>query len=323
MHSTHSNHDTSSRPARRLVTTVAGALALATLAACASRPIPPGLGVPWGATVKSIVANPQQAEGKLVTVSGEVNRIFGPRWFSIGGEGFDGGEELLVVGTSRIPALINSLADSGKIANDLVQVTGRVRFFDRVALEKEVGEDLGGDWWRPYEQKPVVVMTDLAVTSRADVVPVVALPVTVSVPATMGVSAVPITDGLMIISTPNRAALVGRSVALFDVKVQTVVGKTTFWVGPNPNQQMFVVADPNMANLDQLRVGQTMSVAGVIEAMPSDLSSVRTLWSLSSANESTMAREVVYLRATAMYMHSMATQGAASDSRMKVQKDGR
>ncbi len=224
MQTAHTHQRTRSRLMRhrgqRTAATAISTIALATLSACASRPVPPNLGLPWGATVKSIVANPQQADGKLVTVSGEVNRIFGPRWFSIGGEGFDGGEELLVVGPTRVPALVNSLADSGKIANDLVQVTGRVRFFDRVALEKEVGEDLGGDWSQPYAQKPVVVMTDLAVTSRVDVMPLVA----VSVPAPMPVSAISITDGLMIIGTPTRAVLVGRSFALLDVKVQTVVG---------------------------------------------------------------------------------------------------
>ncbi len=323
MYHTHSGNHADSRGAsqsgRGLARTIACVITMASLAACASRPIPPGLGVPWGATVKSIVANPQQADGKLVTVSGEVNRIFGPRWFSVGGEGFDGGEELLVVGTSSIPALVNSLADSGRIANDLVQVTGRVRFFDRVALEKEIGEDLNGDWWRPYEQKPVVVMTDLAVTSRVDVVPVVAVPV--PVPSPMPIATLPITDGLLIISAPNRAALVGRTVALFDVKVQTVVGKRTFWVGPDPTQQMFVVADSSMPNLDRLQVGQTISIAGVVEAMPSDLSSVRSAWSLSSANESTMAREAVYLRATAMSVHRSSAQGAASDTRIKVEKE--
>ncbi len=94
-------------------------------------------------------------------------------------------------------------------------------------------------------------------------------------------------------------------------------------MGPNPRQPLFVVADSGMANLANLRVGQTISVAGVLEAMPSDLSSVRTAWSLSAANETTMAREVVYLRATGLYMHGMAQQGAVSDSLIPVQKDGR
>ena len=202
MHGSHSHNSARLRLARcrgrRIATTAASAIALAALSACASRPVPPDIGIPWGATVKSIVANPQQADGKLVTVSGEVNRIFGPRWFSIGGEGFDGGEELLVA----------------------------------------------------YEQKPVV-MTDFAVTPRVDVLPVVAVPVPMPVP----VSAAPI--------------------------------------------------------------------IGVLRAMPGDLSSVRASWSLSAANQTTLAREAVYLQATGIYMHGMAHQGPASSSRIRVQKDGR
>jgi hypothetical protein len=261
-------------------------------AACASSPaIPRDLGMPWGATVKDIVSNPQQSAGKTVVVSGEVNRVFGPRWFSIGGEGFGGGEELLVVGPTRIPKLLDNLADSGKVANDLVQVTGRVRLFDVDAIEDEIGEDLpGGDWWRPYDRKPVVVMTDLDITPRVDVVPVVAVPVPVPV--------APITDELLIISTPERRSLVGRTVALFGVKVQTVVGRNAFWVGPTPDRQLFVALDPTTTGDREVRAGQTIAVAGVLRAMPTDLAGVRGSWSLTAANEATLAREPLYLAAS-------------------------
>lgn len=273
---------------------VIAATALAALAACAPRTVPPGLGVPWGATVKSIVANPQQADGKLVTVSGEVNRIFGPRWFSIGGEGYDGGEELLVVGSSRLPALLDNLADSGHVANDLVQVTGRVRFFDAAALEKELGADLGNDWWRPYERKPVVVMTDLDITPRIDVVPVAAVPVPVPVPMPV----VPITDETAIVDARDAAALAGRPVALFNVTVQTVVGPNTFWVGPSAGRQLFVALEPAPAVAVDVRPGQSIALAGVLRALPEDLTAMRSAWSLTAANEATLAGERVYLSAT-------------------------
>jgi hypothetical protein len=272
-------------------------MALLTLSACASRTIPADLGIPWGATVKGIVANPVQADGKLVTVSGEVNRVFGPRWFSIGGEGFDGGEELLIVGSPRIPALLSNLADSTAVSNDLIQVTGRVRFFDRLALEKELGEDFGGSWSQEYQSKPVLVMTNFSLTPRTDLPPMAD-----SAPAMNGA---PITDGMMIIRAPNRGALVGRSVALLNVKVQTVVGKNAFWVGPDANQQLFVVVDSTMSDVDRVRVGETISVAGMIQAMPSDLAPMRTSWSLSAANEIILKRETVYLQVTGLYVHRM------------------
>lgn len=277
-------------PARRLATAAACALAAVAAACASSQPIPPSLGMPWGATVKDIVSNPQQAAGKTVVVSGEVNRVFGPRWFSIGGEDF-GGDELLVVGPTRIPKLLDNLADSGKVANDLVQVTGRVRLFDVDAIEDEIGEDLpGGDWWRPYDKKPVVVMTDLDITPRVDVVPVVAVPVPVPV--------APITDELLIITSPDRRPLVGRTVALFGVKVQTVTGPNSFWVGPSPDRQLFVALDSTATGDRDIRPGQTIAIAGVLRAMPSDLASVRARWSLSAANEATLAREQLYLAAS-------------------------
>jgi len=297
--SCHGTGDRRVRPRQaRLAIAAVSSIALITLSACAGRTIPPDLGVPWGATVKSIVANPVQAEGKLVTVSGGVNRVFGPRWFSIGGEGFDGGEELLVVGSSRIPALLNDLADSGAIANDLIQVTGRVRFFDRLALEKELGVDFGGNWSQEYQSKPVVVMTDFALTPRAELAP--------RADSSSAMSGGPITDGMMIIRAPNRGALVGRSVALLNVKVQTIVGKNAFWAGPDANQQLFVVIDSSMADADRVRVGETISIAGVIRALPSDLTPMRRSWSLSAANEIILRRETTYLQVTGLYVHRMA-----------------
>ena len=278
--------------AGRVAAATVCAIAASALAGCASAPaIPPNLGAPWGATVKDIVSDPQQADGKTVVVSGEINRVFGPRWFSIGGEGFDGGQELLVVGPTRVPRILDNLADSGKVANDIVQVTGRVQLFDVAAIEQAVGEDLpGGDWWRPYDRKPVVVMTDLDITPRVDVVPVVAVPVPVPV--------APISDELLVITAPDRRPLVGRTVALFGVKVQTVVGPNTYWVGPSPDRQLFVALDPSTVGDRDVRPGQTIAVAGVLREMPTDLSSVRANWSLSAANESTLAKEQLYLSAS-------------------------
>lgn len=65
-------------------------------------------------TVSEIASAPQRYVGKVVTVSGEVNRVFGPRWFSTGGQEF-GSSELFVLGRSPVPGLLNDLADSGEV----------------------------------------------------------------------------------------------------------------------------------------------------------------------------------------------------------------
>ena len=190
-------------------------------------------------TVSDIVNAPARYAGKVVTVSGEVSRVFGPRWFAIGGQEF-GGHELLVLGSSTMPGLLSDLADSGKVMNDIVMVTGVVRAFEEDALEREVGGglDLDGDVFDPYDANPVIVMTDLDLTPRVDVLPVVPVPVPVA----------PIVDELVIIDAPNRMPLVGRSVALFNVKVQRRIGDRAFWAGSTWDRRLLVVIDSATAS---------------------------------------------------------------------------
>jgi hypothetical protein len=89
------------------------------------------------------------------------------------------------------------------------------------------------------------------------------------------------------------------------MKVQTVTGQNSFWIGPSPDQQIFVVRrdDTPTGTSDtsslarRVEPGSIVSVAGVIRALPADLSSRRSEWSLSTANEATLTRERVYLEA--------------------------
>ena len=111
----------------------------------------------------------------------------------------------------------------------------------------------------------------------------------------------PITDIVAVVTVPDRQPLVGRRLTVSGVKVQTVTGPNTFWVGPNPDQQLFVVrADSARAAADgtaRVGPGQMVSVSGVVRQLPDDLGSVRSAWSLSTANEATLTRERVYLDA--------------------------
>lgn len=115
------------------------------------------------------------------------------------------------------------------------------------------------------------------------------------------VGAAPITDVLLVV-VPERVPLIGRRVALADMRVQTVTGARTFWVGPDPERQLFVVLDSS-AVVDpaqqtvNVEPGQTVSVTGVLRALPTDLAGVAQTWSLSDANQATLRREQVYLAA--------------------------
>jgi hypothetical protein len=252
-------------------------------------------------TVTEIARNPQQFVGKLVTVSGEVNRVFGTRWFSIGGDDF-GGEEVLVLGPATVPGILNNLADSGKVMNDIVLVSGVVRVFEEDALEREVGGglDLDGDVFDPYDANPVIVMSDLDITPRVDVVPAVAVPVPVPV--------IPLADERAILDAPNKLSLVDRNVVFFDVTVQDVVGPRAFWVGPSSTQRVLVVLDS--AAIDRrdatqranMRTGKKVSLTGVVKRVPNDLTKVRSAWDLNMMEESAIGREQIYVSATALQM---------------------
>ena len=300
---------------------VAAAAAVFSLAACAPRSIPPNVGLPpAGATVSEIARNPGGFAGRVVTVSGEVNRVFGPRWFSIGGEGFGGSEELLVVGPSDVPSLVNRLADSLNVGNDLVQVSGVVRVFEEDAIEKEINADLDGDWWRLYDAKPVLIMTDLDITPRADLIP------TSTAPVTAGVVTVPITDELIIVGVRDRTPFVGRGASLIGTKVQRVVGSRSFWVGPSSNQRLFVVVDSSTsyrsaAKQFDVEAGQMLAVTGVIKAVPSDLSRLRSAWGITAADEAALRRDHVYLAATDVVI--LDADGKMTDRCILIRKDMR
>ena len=184
---------------------------------------------------------------------------------------------------------------SSLIANDIVQVTGRVRVFEEDAIEREIGADLDGDLLDIYDGKPVIVMHDLDITPRVDVVPAVAVPV----PVPVG----PITDALVIVDAPDRPSLVGRPVALLGVKVLSVAGPNAFWVGPKADKRLLVVMDSTQTRAGHaghpiIRAGQTLSVAGVIRTLPSNVEEVRAKWGLTSEHAAALSHERIYLSAS-------------------------
>jgi len=52
-------------------------------------------------------------------------------------------------------------------------------------------------------------------------------------------------------------------------------------------------------------VDETISVAGVIQAMPSDFTPMCNSWSSSAANEVILRRETVYLQVTGLNVRSL------------------
>lgn len=81
----------------------------------------------------------------------------------------------------------------------------------------------------------------------------------------------PVTDLTLLLESEASPSLVGREVRLQGVKVQSMVGDATFWVGPDSERRIFVVLDeeipappPDVEGRVNVNAGQTVDVQGVV-----------------------------------------------------------
>lgn len=110
-----------------------------------------------------------------------------------------------------------------------------------------------------------------------------------------------ITDAVIFFSTADKQSLVNRRVQFTDVKVHSVVGDRSFWVGPSNIQKLFVVLDEALdsgraeKNIN-IKMGQTLMLNGLIRTLPS-MDEVQKQWSLSATEISALQNQKVYLQA--------------------------
>jgi hypothetical protein len=119
----------------------------------------------FGVTVGEIVNQPEQFYGETVTVSGEVNQVLQAFAFTIGGDAFGQGEELLVIGPP--PPVGEDLA-AEEVVDEMyiVQATGTVHEFDVAAIEQEIGAELDQEVLARFEGQPVLVAEGTVITPR-------------------------------------------------------------------------------------------------------------------------------------------------------------
>lgn len=120
-------------------------------------------------------------------------------------------------------------------------------------------------------------------------------------PTTAAVPREPITDVVVITAAPNQQLLAGKQVQFTNVKVRSLVGDRTFWVGPNNTKQLFVVLAPPLdegsaENRIVVREGQTLDLTGVLKIMPSP-QQAQQQWDLSTAEAQELNSETLYLEA--------------------------
>lgn len=108
---------------------------------------------PMAVSIGDVSEHPEKYIGKTVKLTGEVERVFNPRVFSLDEDRvLSTGVDVLVL--ARNPGLAKD--------NQRVTVTGVVRRFVRAEFEKEIIDlDLNPEWLIDFESRPVVIATEV------------------------------------------------------------------------------------------------------------------------------------------------------------------
>ena len=110
-----------------------------------------------------------------------------------------------------------------------------------------------------------------------------------------------LTDMLVVVNEPNKAAFVGRPAQFTNVTVQRVTGDRTFWIGPSEDRQLFVVIDEEEGGGQAegqvtVRASQIVTLSGVIQQLPS-AAEAQQQWGMDAGASAELANQQVYLHA--------------------------
>ncbi|MDQ3541355.1 MAG: hypothetical protein M3440_11770 [Chloroflexota bacterium] len=207
--------------------------------------------------VDELEDNAQKYMGKTISVDAEIEKVFGPRVFTIDEPNWgDLDGEILVYVPTALAALVRQ--------DDRVTITGMVKPFVRAEVEREWG-------WLGLEReveidlakKPVLVASRI-VGGKNNVVMVINVDPAGSKPigTSGGATASPVSD-LGTIAQGDED-LVGRHVGLKGVKVESMA-KDGFFVKAQ-NATVFVL--PAHQDKTSVQAGDTVSIDGVVLQMP-------------------------------------------------------
>lgn len=273
---------------RRTIGALALALAPLALASCAVRDQPVSAearagemaisGAALSVSAAELLEYPKKYASQTVTVTGEVNDVFAPGAFAIGGDEFHSPGRLLVATRSGSPAIPNRPGRTTLAEDDIVQVTGRVHVILGRKLEPSVLDFAFGDdpWLVEWEGKPVLVASSIVTIPRA------ALP--------------PLSNVTTIITHPYPLQFVGRHVKLDRTRVLQVVNPRTYWVGSGPMFEILVRLPDGAGSPPDLKRGQIVSVDATFRKAPPIEAAVRE-WGLDGVSEATLEKQGFYLDA--------------------------
>lgn len=231
--------------------------------------------------------NPQKYIGQTLSVTAEVEEVFGPRLFKIDEQDWvDLDGEVLVHVTSPFAALIRE--------EDRVTITGQLKMVATAELERELG------WLEPdpdveieFATRPVLVASRI-VGGDSDVA--------LMIDATGGRSTEAGAVGTSGSAAARQAAvtdaasvarggrnMVGRQVDLDNVTVHSLQGQHGFWIQAG-DASVFVLPAAHASGKPQASAGQSVSIDGLVLEMPRSLR--------NRAPESGNPNDTIYIYAT-------------------------
>lgn len=116
-----------------------------------------------GATVEKIKDQPAKYYGQEVPLTGEVDKVFGPRAFELESNDLID-DQILVLSRSDV-----RLGDGTTVRDDQrVKLTGTVRPMAVTEIERELGWDLDPQLELEFKIRPVLIARSLAVQDRPE-----------------------------------------------------------------------------------------------------------------------------------------------------------
>lgn len=243
---------------------------------------------PLGISAVAIAEDPGAYYGSRVTVSGQVNDVFSPGTFTIGGGEF--GNEVLVLSLDSIRVVPERAVEQPIRRGDLVQVTGIAQRFDEVRESDHSGFD-------PTDLEDEFGGTPVIVSRRAGA----RLEHVVVTPRQID-AAVPGDDELLTdfsgLTGDSARELVGRAVHFRDVKAVEHVGRYTFWAAVD-SDSLFVVLVPGATDDEsqvEVDTNRTWELYGVLKEVPPP-NRLAADWALTDTTISRLEPREVYLEA--------------------------
>jgi hypothetical protein len=226
-------------------------------------------------SVESVSEHPERFLGKTVTLSGEVDHIYGDRAFQLEDQGD-------VIFEDKVLVLTKSPVRLGGVAprdDDEVVVTGKVRRLQVAELERDLGWDLTPDIEKEFGSKAVVV---------ADSIDRVARTASWSERDQSGA----LVGIWSVYTVVDPVRLAGQKLNLSAIPVQGVA-KKGFWVGYRHSDQLFVKS-PDGGKMPA--TGELVDVNGTLQKMPAAQEAVQQ-FGIDQGLQKQVGEEVVYLDA--------------------------